>query len=152
MVMTVLVSGIRSSMEISNSSYPIWVLLSSPYLSAISRISVRITARSFFSSARIALSSVICAMRSLYSFSSFSRSKPVRVFRRMSTIACACASDNPNRSIREFFASAVVRLPRIMEITSSMLSNAMINPCKICARSSALFRSNLVRLVITSFW
>ena len=46
----------------------------------------------------------------------------------------------------------VVRLPRIMVITSSMLSNAMINPCKICARSSALFRSNLVRLVITSFW
>ena len=48
-------------------------------------------------------------MRSLYSFSSFSRSKPVRVFRRISTIACACASDNPNRSIREFFGRAGVQ-------------------------------------------
>ena len=150
-VMTLFVSGIRSSMEISNSSYPICVLLSSPYLSAIARISVRITVRSFFSSARMAFNSEIKAIKSLYSFSSFSLSRPVRAFSRISTIACDCASDNPNLSINAFLASCVVLLLRIIEITSSILSKAIINPCKIWALSSALFKSYFVRLVITSF-
>ena len=152
MVIMVLVSGIRSSMDISNSSYPICVFRSSPYFSAMARISVRITVRSFFSSASMDFSSVISAINSLYSFSSFSLSRPVRAFRRISTIACACASDNSNRSIRAVFASGVVRLPLMIAITSSILSSAIIKPCKICARSSALFKSYFVRLVITSFW
>ena len=150
--MTLLVSGIRSSIEISNSSYPIWVLLSSPYLSAIARISVRITVRSFFSSARIDFNSVIKAINSLYSFSNFSLSRPVRAFNRISTIACDCASDNPNLSINAFLASCVVLLPLIIAMTSSILSKAIINPCKMWALSSALFKSNFVLLVTTSSW
>ena len=138
-------------MEISNSSKPICVLLSSPYLSAIARISVRITVSNFFSSARIDFNSVIKSINSLYSFSNFSLSRPVRAFNRISTIAWDCASDKPKRSINAIFASCVVRLPRIIAMTSSILSKAIIKPCKIWALSSALFRSYLVLLVITSF-
>ena len=150
MVMTVLVTGIRSSMEISYWSYPIEVLLSSPYFAEISRISLRITPRSSFSSASIAFNSAIFAISSLYSASSFSRSKPVSARRRISTIACDCGSVSPKRSINFAFASCVVRLARIMEITSSMLSKAISKPCKMWARSSALFSSYWVLLVTTS--
>ena len=128
MVITVLVTGIRSSMEMSYSSNPIDVLLSSPYLSAIRRISSLITPRSFFSSARIAFNSAILANNSLYSFSIFSRSRPVSARRRISTIACACASLSPKRFINFSFASGVVLLPRIMEITSSIWSKAISKP------------------------
>ena len=40
--------------------------------------------------------------------------------------------------------------PRMILITSSMLSRAISRPSKMCARSSALFSSYLVRLVTTS--
>ena len=52
-VMTTFSLGIKSSMEMSSSSNPIEVLLSSPYLSAIIEISSLMTPRSTFSSARI---------------------------------------------------------------------------------------------------
>ena len=150
MVMTVLVTGIKSSMEISYSSNPMDVLLSSPYLSAIRRISSRMTPSSFFLSARIAFNSVMRSINSAYSFSSFSRSRPVSARRRISTIACACTSVSEKRSIKRSFASWVFLLLRIMLITSSILSSAVNNPCKIWARSSALFRSYFVLLVTTS--
>ena len=139
-------------MEISYSSNPIDVLLSSPYFSAMRRISSRMTPSSFFSSARIAFNSVIRSIRSAYSPSIFSRSKPVSARRRISTIACACTSVRAKRSIRRVFASGVLALLRIMLMTSSILSNATNNPSKIWARSSALFRSYFVLLVTTSFW
>ena len=142
--------GIRSSMDISNSSKPIAVLRSSPYLSKITRISSRITPSSFFSSARMAFNSSIFAINSLYSFSSFSRSRPVRARRRMSTIAWDWASLKPNRSINCCFAIWTFSEPRMMRITSSIWSNAISKPCKIWARSSALFKSYLVRRVTTS--
>ena len=152
MQITVFVLGIMSSIDISYSSNPIEDLLSSPYLSEIIIISSLITPSNFFSSAKIALNSVIFAIRSAYSPSIFSRSSPVSARSRISTIAWACTLVSPKRSSRRSFASFVVRLLRIMEITSSMLSRAIINPSKICARSSALFRSYFVRLVTTSFW
>ena len=149
-MITVLVTGIRSSMEISYSSYPMDVLRSSPYFSAIARISSRITPSSFFLSARIAFNSSIFAIRSAYSVSIFSLSRPVSARRRISTIACACASDNAKRSIKRSFASCAFLLERMMLITSSILSSAISNPFKIWALSSALFKSYLVRLVTTS--
>ena len=148
--MTVFVTGIRSSMEMSYSSKPMDVLLSSPYLSAISRISVRITPSSFFLSAKIARSSAMRSISSAYSASSFSRSRPVSARRRISTIACDCASLKEKRSIKRDFASCVFWLLLMMLMTSSILSSAISKPSKMWARSSALFNSYLVLLVTTS--
>ena len=142
--------GIRSSMEISNSSNPMDVLLSSPYLSRITRISSLITPRSNFLSARIARKCSICSISALYSASSFSLSRPVRARSLISTIACDCTSVSPKRSINSDFAIWTVWEPLMILITSSMLSNAISNPFKICARSSALFNSYCVRRVTTS--
>ena len=136
----------------SNSSNPMEVLLSSPYLSEISMISSRITPRSFFSSARMALNSSIFASSSLNSFSSFSRSRPVRARRRISTIAWDWTSLKPKRSMSSAFAIWTFCELRIIRITSSILSRAISKPCKIWARSSALFKSYWVLLVTTSFW
>ncbi len=150
MAITVSSSGIRSSSVKSSSSYPIEVLRSSPYFSAISSISLRITPSKSFSSARIALNSAIFCINSACSCSIFSRSKPVNARRRISIIACACTSSRPKRSIRRSFASAPFFELRIILITSSILSKAISNPLKIWARSSALFKSYRVRRVTTS--
>ena len=95
-VMTVGSSGIISSAEISNRSNPICVLLSSPYLSEISISSFLITRRSSCLSERIMRRRAIVSCRVLYSPSILLLSKPVRARRRISTIACACASERPN--------------------------------------------------------
>ena len=126
------------------------VLRSSPYLSRITRSSSRTTPSSSFSSANISLKRAICLINSSYSPSSFSRSNPVSARRRISTIACACGSSSPNRSIRRSFAIAVVFEERTIFITSSILSSAIKSPLSIWARSSALLRSYCVRLVTTS--
>lgn len=99
------------------------------------------TPNSSFLSAKIAFNSPIRFINSAYSVSNFSRSKPVRARSLMSTIACACTSVSSNASIKPSFAICVFFEPRIMRITSSMLSRAISNPCKIWARSSALFNS-----------
>ena len=104
---TVFSFGIISSMLISYSSNPILLLLSSPNLSDISIISVRITPSNNFSSARIAFNSAIFATNSLCSFSIFSLSRPVRARSLMSAIACACTSVRPKRSIKRSFAICV---------------------------------------------
>ena len=151
MATTVSSSGIRSSMDIS-SSKPIAVRRSSPYLAAMILISSLITIRSFFSSARIAFNWAILACSSLNSFSSFSRSRPVRARSLISTIAWDWASESPNRSINCVLASATLAEPRIIRMTSSIWSNAISRPCKIWARSSALFKSYWVLLLTTSSW
>jgi len=150
--MTVFSLGIISSIEISNASNPIAVLLSSPYFSEIARISSRITRRSVFLSARIAFSLRIFSINSAYSASSFSLSKPVRARRRMSTIACAWTSVSSNLSINSCLATWTLLDPRMIRITSSILSRAFSRPSNICARSCALFRSYFVLLVTTSSW
>ena len=150
MVMTVFSFGIISSMEISNSSNPMAVFLSSPYFSLMARISSRITRSSRFLSARMASSLRIRSISSLYSASSFSLSRPVSVRRRISTIACACASESVKRSINLAFAIWVFSEPRMIRMTSSMLSSAFKSPSRIWARSLALFRSYWVLLVTTS--
>ena len=150
--MTVFSRLIRSSTVISSSSTPRDVFLSSPYLSRISLISSRITPRSSFSSARIAFNSPIRFISSLYSFSIFSLSRPVKALRRISTMAWAWTSVRPNVSISRVLASATFFDERIMLITSSIWSRAINKPCKICARSSALFNSKRVLRVTTSSW
>ena len=128
------------------------VLLSSPYLSEMIRISFLITPSRSFLSARIAFNSPIFFISSAYSASSFSRSRPVRARRRMSTIACACTSVSSKRFISSSFAIWTVLEPRMIRITSSMWSSAINRPCKMWARSSALLSSYLVLLVTTSSW
>ena len=152
MVMTVFSRGIRSSMERSYSSKPMEVLLSSPYFSDTVRISLRITPRSTLRSARMAFNCSMRAISSLYSFSSFSLSRPVRARRRMSTIAWAWASLSSKRSIRFFFASAAFADARMIWITSSIWSSAFKSPSRIWLLSCALFRSYFVLLVTTSSW
>ena len=138
-MMTVFSFGMRSSIDMSNSSYPIDVLLSSPYLSRISIISFLTTPSNTLRSARIALYSSITFFNSAYSFSSFSLSRPVSARRRISTMEFACGSDRENLSISFSFASAAVFEALISCITST-----------ICALSSALFKSYCVLLVTTS--
>ena len=131
MAITTFSSGIISSIEISSSSKPILVLLSSPNFSAIVVISSLITPRRIFLSPRIAFNSPISLTSSLCCSSIFSDSKPVRVFSLISTIAWDCASDKPNLSINFSLASGVLAELRIMLITSSILSRAISRPCKI---------------------
>ena len=150
MAIIVLSFGIKSSMEISKASNPMDDFLSSPYFSAMMEISSLITPSRTFLSARIAFNSAIFTSNSWCSFSILSRSKPVRVRRRISTIACACTSVSPKRSINLSFAICTFSLLRIILITSSIWSRAINRPCKIWSLSSALFRSYLVRLVTTS--
>ena len=121
-------SGIRSSIEISYSSNPIDVLLSSPYLSAIIDISVLITVRSLFLSARIALYSSIFFCNSASSASILLLSRPVRARSLISTIACDCASVRLNSFIRLSLAVWTFSEPLIIEITLSILSSAIIKP------------------------
>ena len=143
-------SGIKSSMDKSYSSNPICVLLSSAYLSAMALISVLMTVRSFFLSLKIALYSAIFASSSFNSASSFSLSRPVSARRRISTIACACASESPNSLISPSLAICTFCEPLIIWMTRSILSSAIIKPSKMWARSSALFKSYCVLLVTTS--
>ena len=66
-------------------------------------------------------------------------------------MAWACFSLNENRSIKRVLASSRVRDDRISLTTSSMWSDAMISPSRICALSSAFARSKRVRRITTSW-
>ena len=126
-VMEITISSLLiSSSSVISSEYAVMdVLLSSPYLSAIAASSVLITPRSLFSSASISLYSAIFAISSLYSFSIFSLSRPVRARSLISTIAPACASESPNLSISFALASPTFFEFLMIVMTSSMLSSAM---------------------------
>ena len=75
---------------------------------------------------------------------------PVSCERRMSTMAFDCSSSSSKRFSRLVCASDGVLLARMMCTTSSMLSQAMINPSRMCALSCAFLRSNWVRRIVTS--
>ena len=62
-----------------------------------------------------------------------------------------CISDRLKRSINPAIASFGVLAARIIRITSSILSEAIIKPSKICARSLALRKSYCVRRMTTSW-
>ena len=152
MVMTTSSSSMRSSTSKSSTSMSKEVLRSSPYFSLISVSSSLMMFNTSCSSAKIALYSAIIFCISAYSSSIFSRSRPVRRWRRMSRIACAWISVRAKRSMSWTLASLPSLAARISAMTSSMLSRAMRRPSRICALASAFFKSKMVLLVMISFW
>ena len=65
-------------------------------------------------------------------------------------MACACLSEREKPSMRAALAMSAVRELRIVVITASKWSRAMVSPSKICARASAFASSYFVRRVMTS--
>ncbi len=119
------------------------------------------------------------ARTSRYSARIFSRSRPVRRWRRMSRIACAWTASSLRRpsSVRadaetsrlstprnfssaafstttsaasRSFACAGSLLPRMIAMTRSRFASATARPRRMWARSSAFFRSNCVRRTTTA--
>ena len=84
------------------------------------------------------------------SSSSFSISSPVSRASRMSRIALACRSDSSKFSCKRPDAISASREPRMILITSSILLTAILRPSRMCARSSAFFRSKVVRRTTTT--
>ena len=77
--------------------------------------------------------------------------KPVSCDKRMSTMALLCSSSSSKRFSKLRCASDGVLLLRMICTTSSMLSQAMMSPSRMWARSCAFFKSNLVRRMVTSW-
>ena len=100
--------------------------------------------------ARISFKWAINFSISSYSPLNFSCSSPVNWPKRMATIALACLSVKLKRSISAVCASTGVLEARINLMTSSIWSEAIINPSRICALSSAFRSSNWVRRITTS--
>lgn len=145
-------SGAAASSSTSSgdsSAFSMVVRRSSANSSAISCNSLRMTAKSFFSLCRMPSKRSMSFRMSSYSLRRAMISRFVSRCRRMSKIACACASDSSKRSIRRAFASFGFFEERISAMTSSRLSTAIISPCKMCARAFACFRSYSVRRVMT---
>ena len=130
----------------------ILVFLSSEYLSLISNNSCLIIAKTFSSLAKIALYSSIFFNNSASSASILSLSNPVNLLNFISKIASLWILVKAKLLINFSFASASVLEPLIIFITSSIWSKAIFKPSKICTLSSAFFKSNLVLLIIISFW
>ena len=143
-------SAIISSMEKFVSIGTISVLLSSAYWSFIVRSSFFIISILWGLLSSIPLRWEMCLISSLYSSTTFSTSRPVSLWRRMSKIACDCTSLSLKPSIRPSFACVGSLLPFIISITLSILSSAVFKPSSMCALASASFKSNSVRLTTTS--
>ena len=127
------------------------VLRSSPYLSLISFNSSLMTFIQRSSFSRISFKYAINFSISSYSARSLSCSRPVNWRSLISTMARDCISDKEKRSIKRSIASAGLFDDLMMAMTSSILSEAIIRPSKIWARSSALRNSYLVRRITTSW-
>ena len=98
---------------------------------------------------KISLRRAISFKSASYSSSILSRSRPVRVERRMASMASAWISENEYFSISLSFASSL-DLDDLINVTmSSMFDSAMRRPSKMCARASAFRSSNSVLLVMT---
>ena len=90
-----------------------------------------------FGSARIASNSAMVASSSASSVRSLSTSRAVRRRNGMSRMALAWISLSSKLSMRLERASAVSAEARMILITSSMLSTAMIRPSRMWARALA---------------
>ena len=151
MVITTFSLGIMSSILKFPPAYSILERRSSPYFSLIfSSSSLMILIRRSFLS-RISFKSAMVLTSSSYSPRNLSCSKPVNWRKRISTMALAWISVNSNFSISLFLASSALEEDRMRAITSSILSDAMIKPSRMWARSSALRSSNWVLLTTTSW-
>ena len=125
-------------------------LLSSPcfsFTSINSSLMINIL-RSLFSS--MSFKSLINFNNSVCSFLSLSCSRPVNCLNLISTIALDWISVKLNSLIRLVLASSAFDEALIISITLSILSEAIINPSSIWARSSAFLKSNFVLLTTTS--
>ena len=89
---------------------------------------------------RISFSCSICARISASSASSFSISRPVSRASRMFRIASDCRSLRSKRSRSCWPACSESGAPRMILITSSMLSTAILSPSRMCSRSRAPWR------------
>ncbi len=116
----------------------------------ISSSSDTTTAISTVSLPRISSRCAIKTASSLISAISASRSSPVSLASRMSRIACAWRADSSNASMSPLLAAAVSCDDRMRLITASMLSTAICSPSRMCIRSFAWRRSNIVRRPTTS--
>ena len=157
--MTISSSWIKSSILNSEAANTISDRRSSPYFSRItSNSSLTIFIRNSRLS-RIERKRSISCVRSEYSSSIFCCSMLVKRCNVMDKMACTWRSDNRRFStassssicVNARRASLVSFEPRIMRITSSILSCASINPSRICARSSATRSSYSVRRFTTSW-
>ena len=137
-------------MERSPPEYSIIDLLSSPYFSLISISSSEIIfiLRSSFD--KILFKSFISFLISSNSPLSLSCSRPVNWRNLISTIALDWISERLYFFIKFSFALSAFAEALIISITSSILSDAIINPSKIWHLSSAFFNSKLVLRTTTS--
>ena len=124
--MTQLCRSIRSSSTISCSAWTISVRRASAYFALISPISSLMICLILPTSARIPSSSLIRLWSLSSSSSIFSRSRPVSLPSVISTIACACTSDSPKRSIRVALESGMDLDDFMICTISSMLSSAIL--------------------------
>ena len=137
-------------MLISALAFLISVLRSSPKSSFNLSASSLIIPYIFESSDKIPVNSSINSISSLYSWLILSLSSPVSLCNLISRIAFAWISENLNFAINSVRATFASFEARIILITSSILSSAILNPSKIWALFLAFFNSNSVLLVITS--
>ena len=149
-VITTFSSGIISSILNSPPANSITDLLSSPCFSLISMSSSFIIDILLSLLSRMSFKSFISSNNSACSFLNLSCSKPVNCLNLISTIALAWTSESENSFIRFSLALSALDDDLIISITLSILSEAIINPSKIWALSSAFLRSYLVLLTTTS--
>lgn len=116
-----------------SSAFSMVVRRSSANSSAISCNSLRMTASSFFSLCRMPSKRSMSFRVSSYSLRRAMISRFVSRCRRMSKIACACASDSSKRSIRRAFASFGFFEERISAMTRRGCPPQSSAPAK-CAR------------------
>ena len=107
-------SAMRSSTARSPASATISVRRGRPNVSRISESSARMIAETRSLFARMSFRSAIAARTSRNSATIFSRSRPVRRWRRMSRIACACVASRRSRSssLRAEAAASRLAAPR----------------------------------------
>ena len=151
MVITTCSFGIMSSIDKSPPAYSMVERRSSPYFSLTTANSSLIICirRSFLS--KISFKSSMVFIRSSYSVRNLSCSNPVSWRKRISTMALAWISLNSKRLMSFWRASSGLEEPRMIDITSSILSEAIISPSKMWARSSAFRSSYFVRRTTTSW-
>lgn len=81
--------------------------------------------------------SAISAIFSINSSSIFLRSNPASLWSCISKMAVACFSEREKLDINAAWASSLVLESRIVWMTASILSRAILSHSRICARASA---------------
>ena len=149
--MTISSSRIKSSILNSEAENTISDRRSSPYFSRITPNSSLTICMRDSRLSRIERKRSISCVSAEYSSSIFCCSMLVNRCNVMDRMACVWRSDNSSCAVNARRASLGSADPRIMRMTSSIWSCAIINPSRICARSSATRSSYSVRRFTTSW-